>query len=148
MSDLMLYEINKAKFIFEHFDQETVLVNLENGYYYSLSDSGAEILNLLEQGLTRPGVCRALTADSDEEGKVRELTIAFIDRLAMEGIIVRRTSNNPATSEAAGCQPSDSSQRRANRFVEPSLTRFDDMQELLLLDPIHQVDERFGWPNQ
>jgi hypothetical protein len=30
-------------------------------------------------------------------------------------------------------------------FAAPALNTFSDMQELLLLDPIHEVDEA-GWP--
>jgi hypothetical protein len=32
------------------------------------------------------------------------------------------------------------------RFEPPILRTFEDMQDLLLLDPIHEVDE-MGWPN-
>jgi hypothetical protein len=34
---------------------------------------------------------------------------------------------------------------RAVAFVPPSLAKFQDMQDLLLLDPIHETDEP-GWP--
>jgi hypothetical protein len=32
------------------------------------------------------------------------------------------------------------------KFEPPILEKYVDMQDLLLLDPIHEVDER-GWPN-
>ncbi len=32
------------------------------------------------------------------------------------------------------------------RFTEPTVHTYADMQDLLLLDPIHDVDET-GWPN-
>ena len=32
-------------------------------------------------------------------------------------------------------------------FEHPTIEKYDDMQELLLLDPIHEVDED-GWPNR
>jgi hypothetical protein len=31
-------------------------------------------------------------------------------------------------------------------FEPPILERFDDMQELLLLDPVHEVSDEEGWP--
>jgi len=31
-------------------------------------------------------------------------------------------------------------------FTKPELHKFTDMQDLLLFDPIHEVDES-GWPN-
>jgi len=33
-----------------------------------------------------------------------------------------------------------------NAFEKPKLQKFTDMQDLLLLDPIHEVDEA-GWPH-
>jgi hypothetical protein len=30
-------------------------------------------------------------------------------------------------------------------YVEPEIVEFDDMQEMLLLDPIHEVKDK-GWP--
>jgi hypothetical protein len=33
------------------------------------------------------------------------------------------------------------------RFVEPALNKYTDMQELLLLDPVHEVSEA-GWPSK
>ncbi len=31
-------------------------------------------------------------------------------------------------------------------YVSPVLERFDDVRDLLLIDPIHQVDQEYGWP--
>jgi hypothetical protein len=35
---------------------------------------------------------------------------------------------------------------KQQEFSRPILTKYTDMKELLLLDPIHEVDET-GWPN-
>ena len=32
------------------------------------------------------------------------------------------------------------------RLSEPRLEKFDDMQHLILLDPVHEIDETMGWP--
>jgi hypothetical protein len=32
-------------------------------------------------------------------------------------------------------------------FTQPVLEVYTDMQDLLLLDPIHEVDEEAGWPS-
>jgi hypothetical protein len=33
-------------------------------------------------------------------------------------------------------------------YVPPVLERFDDVRDLLLIDPIHQVDQEYGWPKE
>ena len=40
--------------------------------------------------------------------------------------------------------PGEASEKRP--YVPPQIERFTDMQELLLLDPIHEVDDT-GWPH-
>ena len=32
-------------------------------------------------------------------------------------------------------------------YVAPTLQKYSDMQDLLLIDPVHEVDET-GWPNR
>ena len=32
-------------------------------------------------------------------------------------------------------------------FQSPEIQKFTDMEDLLLIDPIHEVDEEAGWPN-
>ena len=32
-------------------------------------------------------------------------------------------------------------------FQAPSLQKYTDMEEMLALDPIHEVDEEMGWPS-
>jgi hypothetical protein len=35
--------------------------------------------------------------------------------------------------------------KAAGEYRSPAIERFDDLEELLVLDPIHEVDEA-GWP--
>ncbi|MCA1554989.1 MAG: PqqD family protein, partial [Chloroflexi bacterium] len=67
---------------------------------------------------------------------------AWLDELQQETVIA-----------ADGAQPPHSPQsespvtRSALPFEPPSLQRFTDMQDILLVDPIHEVDES-GWPQR
>ena len=62
---------------------------------------------------------------------------ALVTALAAEDLV-------QPTGEAAA-QPAYSNGQRAP-FVAPVLQKHTDMQDLLLLDPIHEVDET-GWPS-
>ncbi len=69
----------------------------------------------------------------------------FLDELKQEALIIPTTeplaqSRTGTTAELAGNTVWEKS------FEAPILHKFTDMQELLLLDPIHEVDET-GWPN-
>ena len=60
----------------------------------------------------------------------------FVDHLLAEGIII---PGQPASSA------SDWAPMISGAFSVPQLERFDDLRDLLLLDPIHDVGEN-GWP--
>ncbi len=65
----------------------------------------------------------------------------FVERLLEEALLVAANGDGPAAAA-----PARAERRRARLVREPRLDKYTDMQELLLLDPIHEVDER-GWPN-
>jgi len=52
MDMLGYFSVKKPDVVHETIDGETVIVNLENGIYYSLRNSGVDMWNLLEAGLT------------------------------------------------------------------------------------------------
>jgi len=54
-----------------------------------------------------------------------------------------------ADSAANGDRPPRAAAPTADRppFVKPILQKYTDMADLLLLDPIHEVDAGQGWPH-
>jgi hypothetical protein len=65
---------------------------------------------------------------------------AFIDQLVAEALV----DAEPAPE--AGDDMTAASAAAPQEFVEPLLQKYTDMEEMLLLDPIHEVDEH-GWPS-
>ena len=70
-------------------------------------------------------------------GLLEELTTASLIVPAPE------TNSNGAGPAANGAGPA----KPQAQYAAPKLSTYTDMQELLLLDPIHEVDES-GWPAQ
>jgi hypothetical protein len=142
---MLMFQIDKSRFVFEQFDQEMVLINLEDGLYYSVSDTGTEVLRLLEQGLTVAEILEDLSEHYSNTEELQALVEGFVAELKEQGILLPLPQGAPMNSQPAA----QSAARYGNKkcFVPPVLTRFDDMQEILLLDPIHQVSEQ-GWPNR
>lgn len=52
-----------------------------------------------------------------------------------------------AQPAAAALSPLAPENGQRPRFQPPVLEKFTDMADLLLLDPIHEVDEMGGWPH-
>ncbi|MCO6449351.1 MAG: PqqD family protein [Caldilineales bacterium] len=125
----------------EAIDNEVVIVDFESGNYYSLEDVGASIWTALAGGAGIERIVASIESAYDCDGVDVLITVAkFVEEL-LENELLATTDLAP-TGDALPAQ--NGSIRRA--FTPPVLNRYTDMQELLLLDPIHDVDET-GWPN-
>ena len=139
MASYQVYRV-QPKVVRECFEDEVVIINLENGNYYSLNGTGAEIWRELETGGAAVAVAAALAARYEApKTMIRQAVESFIRQLEEQGLV---TETEAMVSVAPAAQPPVESKAV---FELPELAVFSDMQDLLLLDPIHDVDES-GWP--
>ncbi len=129
------YRIASSKIVWQCFEDELVVINLESGKYYSINPSGSAIWNLMEAGWSPTAtLSRVLDGVGSEED--RRQVLAFWAKLIEEGLVI-------ATAPGQACKdvtvPSP--------WTHPTIAVFHDMQELFQLDPIHDVDEA-GWPSR
>jgi hypothetical protein len=127
--------------VHENFGEETVILNLGTGSYYSTEAAGGVIWSLALEGASEVGISarikRVFSGDGDEIS--REVT-RFLDRLLEEQLI----GEKPAAKVETDIFSEDAMPDKV--FSIPPLQKFTDMEEMLLLDPIHEVDEH-GWPS-
>lgn len=147
MTSVMRFQINAPKVIHEAFDDEVVIVNLGNGNYYSLGKVGADIWGLIERGATVgdivEGLVRRYEGSRDE---IEQAVHALMSDLQKDELIVPLAAQGSERAQEG--QASAEHEPAAGRlpFEAPVLQTYTDMQELMLLDPIHEVDEA-GWPS-
>jgi hypothetical protein len=128
------YRINSPSVIHETIDDEVVIINLDKGHYYSLDGCGARIWKQVAGGVPVPAVVEGFEGERGEvEAGIRDL----VAELEQEALIVPADEGAPATEPDAG---------GPSTFEAVKLQRYSDMEELLLLDPIHEVDAQ-GWPH-
>jgi len=121
------------------FDDEVVVLDMQSGTYFSLRESGVDVWKLIELNASTARIAEALEARYDGAGSEIESAVAsLVAELAEAGLIITDGAMD------SGEVPAVNGQRAA--FAAPQLERFTDMQELLLLDPIHEVDDT-GWPH-
>jgi hypothetical protein len=125
--------------ISETIDGEVVIINLGTGNYYSLQDSGAIVWRGLEQGATLDELEQHFVTAFADAGAVRDLLDAFVEQLLFDGLLVVADGAPPAIPSLDA--------PTADAFEAPRLERFTDMQDLILLDPVHDVDAEAGWPS-
>jgi len=140
------FRINSHKITHETIDGETVIVNLDNGTYYSLVGVGAEIWGFIESGAAVDNIIEAINqryegTRVDIESGVNNLLV----ELHQEALVVPGNGKEPENFEPIKTQVGTESQGGRPVFKAPILEKYTDMQDLLLLDPVHEVDE-IGWP--
>jgi len=117
---------NRPDVLDEVFDGEAVLVHLGTGRYYALSPAATDVWAALGSGAD----WAELTAAVDVAGP--ELA-DFVHRL-VEDQLVTADGDLPARPEVVSADG-------------PTFDVFTDMQDLLLLDPIHDINlDGSGWP--
>lgn len=146
MNALQTLRINTPTVISEVFEHEIVMLHLESGAYYSLEQSGAEIWTVLQQGANLPEITARVAALYGINAEEIESTVhQFMQELAQEQLIVPDSAAAPS-SRSQGAKVACASRGNHHGFTPPYLNKYTDMQDLLLLDPIHEVAES-GWPH-
>lgn len=134
--------LNHSSVSADFVEGEVIAIHLGTGVYYSLRGPAAEIWRGLEQPADPASLARRLVAGFVVTADVAERdAAAFVERLRAEELVI---ASEPAPS-ATGNPPAPGAARLP--YAPPVLERFADLQDLLLLDPIHDVSAQ-GWPNR
>jgi len=109
--------------VYEQFDKDLVILNLESGQYFGVNEAGAAVwLNLMDGG----------APDDIAPTGMAALVAGFIEQLLGFGLIEADAA--PPTAHALEIT------------TAPTIEVFDDLSDLIIADPIHDVDIEAGWP--
>lgn len=135
------FEIAIPEVIAEEFGTEIVVLNLGNGKYFSLTGLAMDLWRDVSGGHRPKDLVDRLTVLHDEVGSAARI---FFQNLIEEGLIRPvPTAGTPPSLELATVLAA-----LEQNSQPPRLEAFDDMAELILADPIHDVDEDLGWPTR
>jgi len=134
-----IYEINTPHVISESLGDETVIINLETGTYHSLNRNAA----LIWQNLRKPIATNLLLEMMTVKEVVDQSAIAkaledFLGVLLAQGLV--RLSTTKSHSENIT--------KMSLEDLQLVCDNYNDMQDLLGLDPIHEADPQAGWPHK
>ncbi len=140
-------KINVPKIVHETIDGETVILNLDKGNYYSLVGIGADIWRFMENNATMGSIIEKISNNyQGDQGDIEVAINSFVSELMQEGLVIPNNENNPENEESSHVQVQTGLKENKPTFEAPKLNKYTDMQDLLLLDPIHDVDDKKGWP--
>ena len=123
----------------ERLDDEVIAINLETGAYYALDGVAADCWVLSAAGGDVDELVVAITERYEVgESQARADITSFLEHLLTEGLVV---TGDGELAPAVPLSPPTAKKP----YVAPAVQKYDDLEDLLLLDPIHEVDES-GWP--
>ncbi|HEY3812802.1 MAG TPA: PqqD family protein [Caulobacteraceae bacterium] len=133
------YRVCAPAVVSEVIDGEAIIMDLRSGHYFSADGSGALVWQAVADGCGRAAILAWATEAFDAEPERVSADIdAFLAQLTEHGLVEAKDADagTPAPAPVA-----------RGAYRTPTLAVYTDMQDLLLLDPIHDVDEA-GWPTR
>jgi len=136
----MAWVIDREAVSSDFLEGEVVAIHLGTGIYYSLRGSAAVLWQALAQPADAAQLGAILAAQfAVTPAQAEQDATPFLFRLQVEGLV------RPAASGAGpAAAPAPVS---VLPYTAPEFERFADLQDLLLLDPIHDVGAQ-GWPQR
>lgn len=130
------YALNDEKMFADITDGIAIVINSETGIYYGFNGLGSVVLQNIINGVSVEKILTALQsvgAPADIETKLK----SFIADMQAKDMLVSAADNGANADIDAAIAKEDS--------FELKLDEYNDAQELLLADPIHEVKEDTGW---
>jgi hypothetical protein len=136
------YRVNSPQVIAETLGDETINVNLATGHYFNLQQTAVEVWEALARQEPVSTIVPKLQGRYDAaDGEIENAVARLISDFQAAELIVPEEDDGapveaPVVPTVGERQP----------FVAPTFATFTDMQDIILLDPVHEVDAR-GWPH-
>lgn len=128
------YVLNEEKMFADVTDGIAIIINSETGIYYGMNELATNVYENLINGAPAETILSALKT---MKGAPDDLEIRFNDFInaMVEKELIIKSENNEGIANL---------NYEINDFTL-SLKEYNDAQELLLADPIHEVKEDTGW---
>lgn len=124
------YTIAGPDIAFEEFDGDLVVLNLSTGQYFGFNDAAHALWEALVGGVSTSEIAAQMTQSED--------LAPFVEKLVEFKLL--------ATATATGSLSSQQVERIKHLSQKPSVDRYDDLADLIIADPIHDVETEKGWP--
>jgi len=135
------FRILAPEVTFEDFGSEILIIDLKTGHYHSVRGSGVHLWRLLNAGQSMESCAEKMKQFYRTDAtQIENDTNHFLLELEQAGLIARLPQGGIPT-EAALEGPRE-------EYGKPTIDSYGDLQDLLLLDPIHEIAPEAGWPKR
>ncbi|MDR2160686.1 MAG: PqqD family protein [Desulfovibrio sp.] len=131
------YVLNDEKMFSDIADGIAIVINSETGIYYGMNGFGTAVFENILNGADTEDILAEIRKMPDAPEDLPARLTAFVAALAEKELIL-------AGQTAGGAVNLDPETAQNDAFAL-EVKEYDDAQELLLADPIHEVREETGW---
>lgn len=131
------YKLNEEKMFADITDGIAIVINSETGIYYGMNGLGSNVFENLIKGVAVENIAAALKGIAGTPADIENRLKAFVDA-AIEKELLISGQDSGASAEI------DTKAATEDNFTM-TVDEYNDAQELLLADPIHEVKEETGW---
>ncbi len=136
-----MYIFNESRVFADFADDQYVILNYVTGAYYAFTKASSAVLRALTQGCDAADVKQWFESLYGAECSASDKVDRFTEKLESLEIVVRDDGREGKVQDYL-------SSINGSEMPELDFEVFTDVADLLLMDPIHEVDEEAGWPIQ
>ena len=133
-----MFKLNEEKMFYDMAEGQAIVINFTTGMYYGTSSLGSAVLDALLAGASKEAVLAAVKALPGCPEDIDAKMDAFIAALLEKEVVV--------VDDAAG---NDTAAIDASSLTDGfalTVDEFTEVQDLIMADPVHDVDVEQGWP--
>lgn len=134
----MNYVLNEAKMFTDITDGIAIIINSETGIYYGLNAFATNVYENIVRGVSIEDIKEELKNINSDNNAILDNFEAFIKAMAEKEILILSSEDKNETAQI------DKNSAKEDNFIL-ELKEYNDAQELLLADPIHEVKDETGW---
>lgn len=126
---------------------EIVAINLESGHYFSLRHTARDLFVMLANDVTLANSVAQLPLNERDADTVAREANQFVTELVDCGLLAPAlVASEPSRRSGEGTFiERDPPHLPLSEYSTPRLETYTDLEDLMLLDPVHDVDSQ-GWP--
>ena len=132
-----MYKLNESKMFADVTNNVAIIINSETGIYYGINNCGSIIFQNIIDGCSIQSIIENLKKIENCPSDIEEKIKSFIDDLLNKEIIVEGEQNSKVPNIDENVVKQDN--------FEMKVSEYADAQDMLLADPIHDVDAEEGW---
>ena len=132
------YVLNDEKMFSDIADGIAIVINSETGIYYGMNEFGTAVFENILNGASTGAILAALQGLPEAPADMAERLDSFV------AILLDKELVNAAQSASDVAVTLDAETAKNSDFALEA-REYDDAQELLLADPIHEVKTDTGW---